>query len=98
MTVNCKSLFQKQLNLYLSLLGYPVRQYSGHSFRSGSATTAAVAGLRDWEIKLLGRWTSSTYQGYIRTPKSVMASLSKRLIHVDTISQQIYDHENPYVL
>ena len=38
-----------------SLLVYPCDQYSGHSFRSGSAATAATVGMSDYEITLLGR-------------------------------------------
>ena len=36
--------------------------YSGHSFRSGAATTAAKQGISDATIKMLGRWKSSAYQ------------------------------------
>ena len=38
---------------------------SGHSFRSGAATTAARCGVADATIKMLGRWKSSAYQLYI---------------------------------
>lgn len=76
-----RSLFQKQLSLYMSMLGYPSQQYSGHSFRAGCATVAAAAGLMDWEIKLLGRWVSDAYQGYIRAPKDLLANFSKRIVN-----------------
>ena len=33
-----------------------VKDYAGHSFRIGAATTAAVAGLEDSAIQTLGKW------------------------------------------
>ena len=58
-----RTLFQKQLKLYISALGFPSQNYSGHSLRAGCATSAAKAGFMDWEIKVLGRWVSDAYQG-----------------------------------
>ena len=55
--------------------------YSGHSFRSGAATTAATQGISDTTIKMLGRWKSSAYQVYIKTPRKQLASYSRRLGH-----------------
>ena len=52
--------------------------YSGHSFRSGAATTAARQGIGDATIKMLGRWKSSAYQllQYIKTPREQLAAVS----------------------
>ena len=55
--------------------------YSGHSFRIGAATTAAQKGVEDATIKMLGRWKSSVYQLYIKTPKSQLAEISKTLVN-----------------
>ena len=74
-----KYVFIRCTRLALSLLGYPCDQYSGHSFRSGSATTAATVGMSDYEIKLLGRWSSDAYHRYIRAPVPLLATFSKRL-------------------
>jgi len=40
-----------------------------HSFRIGRATSCAMDGMLDEEIKLLGRWKSNAYQKYVRIPK-----------------------------
>ena len=64
--------------------------YSGHSFRSGAATTAARAGLTEATIKLLGRWESCAYLLYVKTPRDQLASLSQLLAkaprHAGTVS------------
>ena len=57
----------------LSLAGVDCTAYSGHSFRSGAATTAAKQGVSDATIKMFGRWKSSTYQIYIKTPRQQLA-------------------------
>ena len=55
--------------------GPTYKSLKGHSFRIGAASTAAAAGLPDWLIKVLGRWSSDCYQLYIRTPKNVLICL-----------------------
>ena len=52
----------------LCTAGMDTKGYSGHSFRIGAATTAALKGVEDSVIKMLGRWESSAYQRYLRTP------------------------------
>lgn len=75
-----KSAFVNQIKLFLSLTGIDPSKYSAHSLRAGGATDAALSGLQDWEIKQLGRWSSSTYQRYIRIPLHSRASMSKGMI------------------
>ena len=41
-------------------------RYKGHSFRIGAATHAAIQGLSDAKIRLLGRWKSDAFKRYIR--------------------------------
>ena len=74
-----KSVFVKNTRLTLSLLGYDCTRYSGHSYRSGAATSASMAGMSDYDIKLLGRWSSQVYHRYIHTPVLHLASYSKRI-------------------
>ena len=53
--------------------------FSSHSFRIGAATVAARNGVPDHLIQALGRWSSSAYQLYIRTPSESLAALSTKL-------------------
>ena len=53
--------------------------YSGHSFRAGAATTAAINQIEDSQIKLMGRWKSDAYRRYIRPSGSHLATLSSSL-------------------
>ena len=61
--------------------GLPFHSLKGHtcSFRIGAASSAAAAGLPDWLIKVMGRWSSDCYQLYIRTPKQVLLSAAPRM-------------------
>jgi integrase len=64
----------------LSAAGLDPKPYSGHSFRSGAATTAAKQGVEDSTIKMLGRWKSSAYQLYMMTPREQLAKISAKLV------------------
>ena len=56
-------------------------KYSGHSFRTGAATMAAQQGIPDSLIKTLGRWESSAYTIYIRTPRETLCNVSQILMN-----------------
>ena len=71
-----KSLFVSNVRDALSRAGFVSKDYAGHSFRIGAATTAAECGLNEYTIKMLGRWHSSAYQRYIRTPRENLAGIS----------------------
>ena len=68
----------------LAAAGMDSSAYSGHSFRIGAATSAAAAGIPDHLIKTLGRWESSAYQLYIRTPRQSLTSVSHQLMRQHT--------------
>ena len=69
-----------QVKKALSAAGIDPSRYSAHSFRIGAATTAAAAGIPDHQIKMLGRWESSAYTLYVRTPPNQLSALSARLV------------------
>ena len=63
----------------ISAAGINCAPYSGHSSRSGAATTAAKQGISDATIKTLGRWQSNA--------RHQLAAISQRLasasVHAD---------------
>ncbi len=71
-----KSRFVDAVRAALFTAGLCPKDYAGHSFRIGAATTANACGLNEPTIQMLGRWTSSAYSVYIRTPRDHLASLS----------------------
>ena len=69
--------FVKEVRTALAASGIDASLYSGHSFRIGAATTAAQRGVSDAVIKMLGRWESSAYTLYIRTPRSQLCEVTR---------------------
>ena len=59
--------------------GFVAKDYTGHSFQIGAATTASQCGTQDSLIKTLGRWESSAYTRYICTPPDVLRGVAKVL-------------------
>ena len=90
-----RHILRENTELYLSLIGVDSKQYSGHSYRIGGATTMAAAGMSDWEIKLSGRWSSSAYQRYIRTPSSLVIGFARRMTSVPSMS--VFQMRNSYI-
>jgi hypothetical protein len=68
--------------LLLSLTGNDPALYSGHSFRAGAATTAGDKQFKEWELKLLGRWSSTAYSLYLRNPR-LTSTFASRLVSLD---------------
>ena len=74
--------FKTLLSSTLKKVGLDDSQYNTHSFRIGAATSAKAAGISDTYIQLLGRWKSTAFQGYIKTPINVLTKLSKQLASI----------------
>ena len=54
--------FVQEVRQLLASAGIDCTPYSGHSFRIGTATTVAHAGLDAALMQTLGQWKSSAYQ------------------------------------
>ena len=74
-------------------MGLDPQHYSGHSFRIGGATSATIAGLNDYEIKLLGHWSSDCYKRYISSPLSLFLQVAPRIAQTKDIP---YQYTSPY--
>lgn len=74
-----KAWFVQHLRVFLAKVGLPAHEFAGHSFRIGAATSAALAGIDDSAIQLLGRWKSSAFLRYIQLPKDQLAAIAVKL-------------------
>ena len=74
-----KSAFTARIREALQIPGFPEENFAGHSFHIGAATTAARAGIEDSVIRTMGRWSSSEFLVYIRTPREQLAAFSRSL-------------------
>ena len=64
----------------LQAAGVDPSKYAGHSFRIEAASTAARNGIQDSLIKTMGRWESSAYTLYIRTPRETLCAVAGTLV------------------
>ena len=74
-----KQQFVAGIRNILDSIGFPPSDYAGHSFRIGAVTSAALAGIEDSTIQLLGQWQSAAFLRYVRTPQERLAALSVTL-------------------
>ena len=72
--------FVSEVRKALTELGYNCSLYAGHSFWIGAVTAAAQRRVQDSLIKTLGRWESTAYMVYIRTPPEVLCSVVSTLV------------------
>jgi integrase len=66
----------RALHQVLLLASIDDSRYGGHSFRIGAAMAAAKAGVSESMIQTIGRWKSSAYLLYIRTPWQRITAVS----------------------
>ena len=58
--------FDAILKRLLEFCGLSTKVFKGHSFRIGAATSAALRGESDAQIRAAGRWASDAFRRYIR--------------------------------
>ena len=66
---------QAILRSALSAVGEPCSNFSTHSFRIGSATSAATNSVSEERMKEMGRWNSEAYKSYICIPSRDISCL-----------------------
>ena len=74
-----KAKFTTKIRATVQAIGLPYHDFAGHSFRIGAATAAARAGVEDSTIRMMGRWSSSAFLAYVRTPREHLASFTSTL-------------------
>ena len=74
-------MFNEDLKTLLgSVIDYTTMgKISSHSFRIGITTMLGKLGFSDQDIMAIGRWSSSAFELYIRSPRSVRAKTAKRM-------------------
>ena len=65
-----------EIRSILADIGLPQHQYLGHSFQTGTATSAAFTGIEDSIIQTLGCWLSAAFLQYIRKLKEQLVMVS----------------------
>ncbi|XP_034086278.1 uncharacterized protein LOC117555511 [Gymnodraco acuticeps] len=76
-----KHRFNYYLKQILSKSGLSPQLFSGHSFRIGAATSAAIQGVSSSSLQQLGRWSSSAFTSYIRPDISAVLAIQRSLKH-----------------
>ena len=72
--------FNSHLKLWLSKYIDPSFGYiSGHSFRAGIPSILGNLGFSDSDIKLVGRWSSSAFQSYLKLPRTRRLAMAKAI-------------------
>lgn len=76
-----RSRFLEMLKQLLQCAGHTESGITGHSFRTGAATSAAKARIEDHLIKSIGRWSSDSNLRYIRTADSTIQHAQLSMFH-----------------
>ena len=69
--------FVEEVRRALQKANLPAKDFAGHSFCIGAATTASATGVEDSMIQTLGRWKSSAFLKFIRASPKHLARVSK---------------------
>ena len=80
-----KSVFNACIKRLVARMGLDPGLYSAHSLRAGATTTAATLAkpFQDWELQVLGNWSSDTYKRYVRNLDAHTVKFSQRLTIVN---------------
>ena len=65
-----RNFFALKLKACLSFCNLDTRKYKSHSFRIGGSSYLAELGYSDAQIRIMGRWKSDAFKGYIRNTKA----------------------------
>jgi hypothetical protein len=63
-----RQFFTQHIKLLLHWAGCNSKNYKGHSFRIGTASTAISMDISDDRIQIMGRWHSDAFNKYVRIP------------------------------
>ena len=88
----------KTLRTLLSRAGLDQSQYASHSFRIGTATTAATVRMLVWMIKNLGCWISNGYLSYIHCSPSLTSEINEPMARTDATNQPPWDADQPTLI
>ena len=69
--------FVQEVQQALRKSGAVGQHFNNHSFRIGAATSASQVEVPETVIKILGRWSSMSYQRYIRPSTNELAAVAR---------------------
>lgn len=71
--------FLSYLREALGRIGFADGSFSGHSFRTGEATSGAAGCVEGHVLQVLGRWKSSCFTRYIRTQPTTIKTAQEKM-------------------
>ena len=72
--------FNKHLKQFLAKhIDYRQGKITSHSFRAGMATLLGQIGFSDEEIMSLGRWSSDSFERYLKLPRTKRADIARKI-------------------
>jgi len=52
-------------------------QFTSHSFRTGAASMMGVLGYMDDDIKVIGKWSSTAFEKYVKLPRNKRKAVAR---------------------